>query len=228
MPHQNAHKAYQSLLVALSVTVLLCNAQELRLTKRNYSGRRCATHTDCSTEVRGSVCMRESCVCPQGYLPDGCFTVGHGQLGLPCNSTAAQCGDELTCRDRACGCPEGFQLLRAHGVGLCLLWHRPTRLVDRCRSNEDCRGSDPNSVCKKRWCQCAVGHQMFETALFGRRHKCFQTQRVQCSGPTQCAMLGVTLEQHCVCLYGFCHCMGDSNFTSFDIPPYNPNWYLCF
>ncbi|KAG8178414.1 hypothetical protein JTE90_000929 [Oedothorax gibbosus] len=218
------------LLFLLPMLVVSCSATHpspvLRLTKRSpLSSLRCSAHEDCSTDLPGSVCVHESCVCPQGYLPDGCFRVGAGRLGQPCEA-ASQCG-EVPCRGGRCGCPEGYQPFSgvAGGTPLCLLWHRPTRMVDRCRSSEECRRNDPHSVCKKRWCQCAQGHQLFETVLFGRRHRCFETTSQQCSNTGQCTQLEQTLDRHCTCLYGFCHCLADANFTMFDLPPHNTNWY---
>ncbi|GFY10468.1 uncharacterized protein TNCV_1463571 [Trichonephila clavipes] len=203
--------------------------KSLRLFKRN-SGKRCVNTTDCSSEIRGSLCIQNTCVCPQGYLPIkkgvvGCFQVGK-HLGNFCNSSA-QCGDELTCKNHVCLCPEGFQLYQTQGTNICLMWHKPTRLVDRCRLNEDCTRHDPNTICKKRWCQCNNGYQLFETMLFGRKHKCFKTYRFQCANSAQCSKLTETPDQHCMCLYGFCHCITDMNFTSFDIPSWadKPNWY---
>ncbi|GIZ01100.1 uncharacterized protein CEXT_643131 [Caerostris extrusa] len=111
--------------------------------------KKCLNSSDCSSELRGSLCVQNTCVCPQGYLPTkkgtiGCFQVGK-RLGNFCNSSA-NCGEELTCKNNVCFCPEGFQLFQTQGKNLCLMWHKPTRLVDRCRLTEDCSRNDPNSI----------------------------------------------------------------------------------
>lgn len=202
----------------------------LRLFKRDLS-KRCTNTSECENEMPGSVCNQNKCMCPQGFVPNkqgtiGCFRIGK-RLGNICN-ISSQCGGDLECRNNVCQCEEGFQLFRTQGTNICLLWHPPTRVMERCRLNDDCIQHDVNSVCKKKWCQCNNGYQMFETMLFGRKQKCFKTFQFKCMNSSQCSKFAETPDQFCMCYYGVCHCMVDMNGTALDIPTWSsqrPNWY---
>lgn len=201
-----------------------------RLTKRD-SEEQCSNSSDCEIKMHGSVCIENKCMCPQGFLPNEkgdfrCLRFGKA-LGSFCN-VSSHCGMDLDCRNHVCSCHEGFQLFQTHGINICLLWHKPTRTVDRCRLNEDCTIQDINTVCKKRWCQCNNGYQMFETMLFGRKQKCFKTFQFKCHNSSQCSKFAETPDQFCMCYFGVCHCMVDMNSTALDIPNWSsqkPSWY---
>lgn len=201
-----------------------------RLFKRE-SARSCLNNSECEAEMFGSVCIENKCMCPQGFLPNergtiGCLRFGNA-VGSYCN-VSSQCGIELDCRNNVCLCHEGFQLFQSHGINMCLMWHKPTRILERCRLNEDCTLQDVNTVCKKRWCQCNNGYQMFETMLFGRKQKCFKTFQYKCHNSSQCSKVAESPDQYCMCYYGVCHCMADINSTALDIPNWSsqrPNWY---
>lgn len=223
---------------AINDSDYLIRKNAISLRAKNYSrlfkrdtGKKCLNTSECESDVHGSVCIENKCMCPQGFIPNdkgaiGCLRFGKA-LGSYCN-VSSQCGIELDCRNHVCLCRDGFHLFQSHGINMCLLWHKPTRIIERCRLTEDCVQQDVNTVCKKRWCQCNNGYQMFETMLFGRKQKCFKTFQFKCHNSSQCSKFAETPDQYCMCFYGVCHCMADMNSTALDIPNWSsqrPNWY---